>query len=608
MKFSEVAEALESLDVTTSRLKITSGLAEIFKKATPADTKCLSYLLLGDLRAKYESLVFNVAEKNMVSAFAGHLSEGREEICGQMSLLGGEKKQKCSSAGAKEFKDLVKKTGDVGLAVQELHTSTSKGLNVKQVYDALEKIALVEGAGAVEKKANLLIELICALDAVSSKYVIRIILGKLRLGFSEMTLLDALSWMKKGDKSLRPRLEDAYNVSADIGLIAKTLKDGGILAIEKMHAKPGMPIRPAAAERLADADAILKKMGPCVAQPKLDGMRLQVHKFSEGGKNIVKFFSRNMQDVTHMFPELSKAAERISTKSFIAEGEAIAVDAKTGKFLPFQQTAKRRRKENIAETSASIPMKLFIFDLLLAGRTLILEKSHEKRREELALLFGKGAFDKRKSVQLIEEESFENAEGLEKYFKECIKSGLEGIIAKRLDAPYKAGKRNFNWVKLKRLETGSLEDTIDCVVLGYYRGRGKRAKFGIGALLVGIFNTKKSRFESVAKIGTGLTNSEWKEYKRECDKIAVDDMPGNVNVLADSLKPDVWIEPKIVCLVRADEISKSPVHSAGAEKGKQGLALRFPRIMGKREDKSPNEATTLKELESLREIQEKKGK
>ncbi|MCK4499351.1 ATP-dependent DNA ligase, partial [Candidatus Babeliales bacterium] len=514
---------------------------------------------------------------------------------------------KVSSAGAKEFKALVKRLGDVGLAVQEVHKLMSSNLTVKTVYDSLEKICQVEGTGSVEKKAALLIDLVENLDSVSAKYVVRIISGKLRLGFSEMTLLDALSWMEKGDKSLRKQLEAAYNVSADIGLIAKALKEGGIKAIDAMHANPGIPIRPAAAERLADAQAIVKKMGPCAAQPKLDGMRLQVHQFKEDGKNVVKFFSRNLQDVTHMFPELASSVSKATTKSFIAEGEAIAFDPKTGKFLPFQETAKRRRKENVAEISASIPMRLYLFDLLFVGRSLILEKPHTERREKLVELFGEKAFDKRRAVQVIEEELFEDGKVLESYFNECIKNGLEGIIAKRLDAPYMAGKRNFNWVKLKRIETGSLDDTLDCVVLGYYRGRGKRAQFGIGALLVGIFNAKNAKFESVAKVGTGLTDTEWKKYKRECDKIALDEKPGNVSVSL-LLKPDVWVEPKIVCIVRADEISKSPQHTAGVKKGVAGLALRFPRIMGTRDDKSPNEATTLSELESLRKIQEQRGK
>ena len=134
--------------------------------------------------------------------------------------------------------------------------------------------------------------------------------------------------------------------------------------------------------------------------------------------------------------------------------------------------------------------------------------------------------------------------------------------------------------------------------MGYYLGKGKRAQFGIGAFLVGVYNKKEDIFQTIAKVGTGLKDADWKELKKNCDQFAVKNKPKNV-VCDKNLYPDVWVSPEIVCLIRADEITLSPVHSAGKTEKELGFALRFPRFMGYREDKSPDEATTVKEIKSM---------
>jgi DNA ligase-1 len=217
-------------------------------------------------------------------------------------------------------------------------------------------------------------------------------------------------------------------------------------------------------------------------------------------------------------------------------------------------------------------------------------------------LFKNKTIQKQGIVFAIEEKKIKKNKDLENYFKENITLGLEGLVVKKTDSVYQAGKRNFNWVKLKREETGHLQDTIDCVILGYYAGKGKRALFGIGALLVGIFNKRRDCFQTVAKIGTGLTDEGWKEIKKKSDREAVINKPKNVEC-AKELYPDVWCSPKIVCMVRADEITLSPLHTAGHTEKHHGMALRFPRFMGYRPDKSAFDATQVKELEELYEMQ-----
>jgi len=410
-----------------------------------------------------------------------------------------------------------------------------------------------------------------------------------------MTFLDALSWMEAGNKSLSKKIEHAYNVCADLGLVAATLKSNGISGIKHMSIQVGIPIRPAAAERLASPQAIVEKLGDCVAQPKLDGFRVQVHVKKTGSTAEVHFFSRNMLDMSDMFPDLKQLVMQLPVTSLICEGEAIVYDEDTDMFLPFQETVKRKRKHDIEAVSQDLPLQLYIFDLLYLDGRSMLEQTHQYRRNQLETIFKKV---NNPALQVISQQHITTGQQLEDYFLRTIGAGLEGLVVKREDAIYQPGKRNFNWIKLKREAHGSLLDTVDGVILGYYVGRGKRAKFGIGAFLLGVYDDQSDQFKTVAKVGTGLTDDEFKTLKKVCDELRVEHQPKNV-VCAKELVPDVWLEPKIVCVIKSEEITLSPVHTAGKIDNNPGFALRFPRFIEYRHDKSAIDATTVTELKRL---------
>lgn len=572
MKFSTVAQVFDEIQQVSGRLKITQLLADLLKKATPAEASMISFFSLGKLNPPHIGTQFQMAEKNLIGA-VGHLTNLAES----------------------DIKQKAKTLGDIGSVLESGGWKQQGDLTITQVYNELKNIEKISGTGAQAAKIKAMEKLLCQLDPIAAKFVVRIVVGKLRLGFSDMTIIDALSWMEVGDKSLRKIIEGAYNVCADIGFIAQALKKDGIKAIEKMKAQVGTPIRPAAAERQPTARAIIEKIGPCVAQPKLDGFRLQIHVDKTKKIPKIKFFSRNLLDMTHMFPDLTKAVSQLDVQELICEGEAIVYDPNTGSFLPFQETVKRKRKHGIEQAMQQMPLRVFLFDILYLDGTDYLSKTHAQRRTKLLSLF-KSA--KKDTVQVIEEKKIKTAKELEDYFNANIAAGLEGLVVKREDSIYQPGKRNFNWIKLKRQEEGHLEDTIDCVILGYYAGKGKRARFGIGAFLVGVYNKKEDRFETVAKIGTGLSDVQWKELKKKCDALEIKNRPSNV-VCPKELYPDVWTSPEIVCLVRADEITISPLHTAGKTKEKPGFALRFPRFMGYRPDKDPEQATSAKEIKNL---------
>ncbi|HEV2601618.1 MAG TPA: ATP-dependent DNA ligase [Candidatus Babeliales bacterium] len=573
MKFSMVTSFFDEIEKIQSRLRMTEILADLLNKSSEREAEIICNLALGQLNPAHRTLQFNIATAQMMKAIALLLEVPEAAV-----------------------QERAKQEGDLGLVVAQERWHGDAGLTVVEVDAALRVIATFSGHGSQEQKINAIYSLLKKVDPISAKFIVRIIIGKLRLGFSDMTLIDALSWMTVGDKSARDAIENAYNVCADIGYIARILKQEGMAAVEDMHAHVGIPIRPAAAERLPTARAIIEKIGVSIAQPKLDGFRLQIHiNNANADAPDIHFYSRNLTDMSFMFPDLVADLKKLPVTDMIAEGEAIVYDPHTGQFLPFQETVKRKRKHDIEAVMADFPLQLFLFDLLYINGQELLTKTHEERRAALLNLFKDFQSD---VIKVIEEKKVETAQELEEYFTANIAAGLEGLVVKKIDSVYRPGKRNFSWIKLKRQEEGHLEDTIDCVILGYYAGEGKRAQFGIGAFLVGIYNAQEDRFETVAKIGTGLKDHDWVELKQKCDANEIAEKPKNV-VCAKELYPDVWVDPVIVVMIRADEITISPLHAAGKTAENLGYALRFPRFMGYRLDKSVHEITTDQEIKQL---------
>ncbi len=460
------------------------------------------------------------------------------------------------------------------------------------MHKRLSQIAAASGDGSQQQKLDGFTSLLSDLDPASAKHLVRITLGKMRLGIGDPTVLDALSFAKKGDRSLRPVLEAAYNRTSDLGLIARTLWDAGEKGLDALKVRAGHPLRPQLAERLPNPEAVIKKLGTVGVQPKYDGLRVQIHKNADQ----VSLFSRNLESMTEMFPELVAAASKLKVKNVILDGEAIAYNPESEEYVPFQETTARRRKEDIEEFAARAPMRAFVFDVMFRDGSDLTPLPYERRFEIVQELLRKS--DTLVVAPLIKTDS---AEVLTRELLDNISRGLEGVVAKRLDSPYQAGARNFNWVKLKRNTSGQLTDTIDVVLLGYYRGKGKRAEFGTGALLAGVYDTDKDEFVTISKLGTGLSDQGWRDIHKRMASLEVAEKPARVN---SNFVPDVWLEPAIVVEVLADEITPSPRHTAGMSGDRPGFALRFPRIVSLRTaDKKAEDATSVREIREMFEQQ-----
>jgi len=574
MEFKNLAIYLSRLEATASRNKITEILAELFQKASEKEIDKICYLCLGELAPVYAGLDFNLAEKLMIRVISKAFGIPEEKI-----------------------KREYKRIGDLGeLTATIKRTVRTSKLSVDDVYKRLYEIAIEGGKGSVERKINKTAALLDDLDALSVKYVVRIPLGKLRLGFSELTILDALSWLLAGDKSKRQKIEAAFDVQADIGQIAKIIKSKKIKGLKAVKIQFGVPVMSALCQRLPNAEEIIKKMcrprDEVAVEPKYDGTRLQIH-WSKGATHI---FTRNLENVTHMFPDLIQALDReVKAREVIFDGEAIGFDQKNGKFLPFQETIKRKRKYEIGDKVKEIPLKYFAFDILYQdGRDLINVPFNERRR-----LLEKTVISGSKTILISPQIITESAQELRKFHDEQIKKGLEGVVVKKWKAPYDPGRRGYTWVKLKQekgKKGGGLADTLDCVVMGYYKGKGKRAKFGIGGFLVGVREKEgNDQFLTISKVGTGLSDEQWWEMRRRINEVKVKEKPKQY-LIDKNLFPDVWCTPKIVVEIEADNITKSPIHTAR-------YALRFPRLVRFRDDKAAEEATTLAEAEKLYRLQ-----
>jgi len=298
-----------------------------------------------------------------------------------------------------------------------------------------------------------------------------------------------------------------------------------------------------------------------------------------------------------MFPELVAAASNLEVGDVILDGEAIAYNPASEEYVPFQETTARRRKEGILEFAARAPMRAFVFDAMFRDGSDLTPMPYEQRFEIVRELIK--VSDTLLTAPLMKTDS---AEVLTRELLDNISRGLEGVVAKRLDSPYQAGARNFNWVKLKRNTSGQLTDTIDVVLLGYYGGKGKRAEFGAGALLAGVYDTDKDEFVTITKLGTGLSDEGWRAIHKRLANLEVPDKPARVN---SNIVPDAWLEPEIVVEVLADEITPSPRHTAGMTGDRPGFALRFPRIVSLRTgDKKPEDATSVREIREMFEQQQ----
>ena len=571
MKFLTLIQYFERLEATTKRLDMFEILAELFRLSNANEIDKIIYLVQEQLLPSFYTLEMGMSEKLLIRAITD-----------------------ASGKDLTEIQQHFRSSGDLGITTEHfLSGQHGTNLDVHTVYSQLCDLAELAGKGSVEQKVEALTALLHSATPTEAKYISRFVVGRMRLGTGNATILEALSLAKTGERKPKTILERGFNLCSDLGMVGRILFTDGISGIEKISPTVGSPIRMALCERVATPEDVIKKIGRCSVEPKLDGFRCQIHK----SKEEVEIFSRNLERTTPMFPELVQATKTaINAESIIFEGEALSYDDLTGELQPFQVTIQRKRKHGIVQAATDIPLKLFAFDLLYVNGEDWTNRAYSDRRKLLSSLITNNPV-----IELGHADETDDPAEFSRIFQTAIDKGAEGVVAKRLDGPYKAGARDFNWIKLKRSYKGTLADTVDVCLVGYFSGKGTRAEFGIGAVLATVYDPNTDTFKTVSRIGSGFSQEDWGRLRKVLDSNASESMPPRV---VSTLTPNVWVHPHTVITVMADEITRSAMHTCGKDENGIGYALRFPRAQGFiRSDKNPEDATTVSEIITMSESQ-----
>ncbi len=581
MLFSRFSEYLNQMTETSKRLELKSILSSLFLESG-SDIKKTVYLIQGKIAPDYEGKEIGLADKTILEILSEISGIDKDEITKKLA-----------------------KVGDIGTVAYEIKAKSSQqmlfqeDITIEDVFGTLKSISEKKGGGSTRIKRDLMKRLLLSGSPDDAKYIVRIALGKLRLGVADSTILQGLI-EAFNFVDLSEDVENYYNFSPDLGNLSEILKKDDRDEIRNFGPRTFVPFKVMLAERMQGIPSILEKMGGEVAfEYKYDGLRAQVH--IRDGK--IKIFSRGNEETTSQFPDVVEAMKRqVLIKDGIVDGELVPYNPETEEIYPFQEVSRRRgRKKDLLNIADEIPITLFLFDIVyLNGRDLS-RKGYSERRRNL-----EEAIQPTEKIKLARRIISSDASELEAFFELSIENGCEGIVAKSLseESIYRAGARGWNWIKYKRDYQSLVNDTFDLVVVGAFWGHGRRGKT-YGALLLASFNPDKGVYETFCKLGTGFTDEVLFSLPRIFSDLIVQGEPNNVDA---ALKPDVWIYPEKVMEVKGAEITVSPVHTCNKgliEKG-MGLALRFPRFTGRwRDDKKPESSTNSEEILEIYKNQKK---
>ena len=585
MEFSILASAFEKMESTTKRLELTDTLIDLFKRTPRGAVSKVVYLLQGKLRPDYEGVELGVAEKLAIRALS-----------------------KSSGASAREIEAQYQKDGDMGRAATAIMgrktqtTFVAEVITVERVYDTLFRIARSQGPNSQDMKTKYISSMLNDAEPTESGYILKILLGTLRFGIAENTIMDALAAAFTGDKKNRDHVERAYNVSSDLGAVADAVVSDGLQGARRFEAQLFRPIRPMLAERVKSEQDALAKMGAgLAAEYKLDGERVQIH--AGGGR--VEIFSRRLERITSHYPDIAeRIPEALNAGEAILEAEAVAINEKTGEFLPFQELMHRRRKHKVEKAVSEYPITVNFFDVLYVDGKSCMDMPYSDRRGILEDVVSGGGGGDGDYARCVTMSVISDASEMSEFMEGAINAGSEGLMLKMPSATYQAGARGSNWLKLKKEYRNELGDSLDLVVIGGFFGKGKRT--GIyGTLLLASYDDRNDSFASVCKVGTGFTDEDLDRlYQILHPKVTIRKNPR----IDSEMDADVWFEPELVVEVVASEITLSPIHRTAwdAVRKGAGLALRFPKYTGRiRDEKDPEDASTTHEVVTLYKGQKK---
>ncbi len=561
MRYSILADVYEHLEKTSKKLEKTRIIAELLKKTPDEELEKVVLLLRGSVFPSWSDEDLGMADKLVIKSL--------------------------SKAYGIEEKDVVKtfkEKGDLGLSAEELSKKkkqislAKKDLDVKTVFENLKKIAEQGGSGSQDRKINLVGELVSQASPKEARYIVRTVLYQLRVGVAEGIVRDSIA--KAFDVSPKA-VEKAWFLNQDFGYLAKVAKENGEDGLKKVKITLGSPSSVQLAEKSPSLQDALDAFDRLAIEFKYDGMRAQIHKDDEK----IWIYTRRLEDVTKAFPDIVEVCRKhIKCDKCILEGEALAINPKTGKPLPFQSLSQRiKRKYDIKRTIEEIPVKLDLFDVVYLDGKSLFDETFEERRKILEKLIkvvpGK--------IELAEQLVTKDFNKADKFYKRALKEGQEGVMVKNLEAAYQPGRRVAGgWLKVK-----PILETLDLVIIGATWGTGKRTGW-LGSYILGCKDAKTGEFLECGMMGTGV-----KEKKTETSDVTFDSLTKMLRPHIISEKGNtVKIKSQVVVEIAYEEIQKSPTYSSG-------YALRFPRLIRIRFDKGPEQADDTRRIETIYKAQ-----
>jgi len=578
MKYMDLALALENMEKTSSRLELIKILVDLFHKSDNQIIYKIAYLIQGKIAPDFTGVEIGIAEKLAIKSISKSTATSVIEIIKTYNEIG--------DLGDVTYKALSRKTQT---------TFMKEVVTVERVFKTFYKISNLSGPGSQNMKMKYISSLLNDSEPLEGKFIIKTLLGTLRLGIADNTIMDSLSLAYTNSKKNRMLLENAYNVSSDLGKVAECVSQNGLNGLTKFKVSVFNPIRPMLADRIKNEN-VFNKVKCIGLEYKLDGERAQIH---IKDKRIM-IFSRSLENITKHYPDVSnKVINDIKVCNAILEAEIVAIDESTGEHLPFQELMHRRRKHKIEVAVSTYPITVNFFDVLYLNGENLMDCEYTFRRKKLNMLIKEDNV-----IKIIPMKIATNVIEVNNFLKNSIESRCEGIMLKTLDSFYKAGMRGSNWLKLKPEYKNNLGDSLDLIVIGAFFGKGRRAG-RYGTMLLSTYDDKTDTFPTICKIGSGFTDENLKYFHQSLSNKITLKKNYRIN---SKIEADVWFEPEIVIEVLASEITLSPIHRTAHNMIKKGhgLALRFPKFTGKiRLDKIPESASTQEEIITIYKNQKK---
>lgn len=556
MKYKLLAELYEELSGTTKRLKKIEILSRFLKELHESDKEVL-YLLMGDIYPEYNKSKIGISSQLAIKAISKATGTSSEQV-------------------VKEWKSI----GDLGKVAEKLtshkkqHTLQSHILTTEKVIENLRKLPELEGKGTIDRKIALITELLTSASAVEALYLVRTLMGDLRIGIKESTIKESLALAYfKGDKEQAVKIQDAINKSNDLASVFEIVKRGKTGELGRVKLEIGKPIKVMLAEKAKNIKEGFETVGkPAAIEYKYDGFRLVIHKKG----NDVKLFTRRLENVTKQFPDVVECIKKyVKGDSLILDSEAVGYDRKTKEYKPFQAISQRiKRKYDIEKIQEELPVEVNVFDILYYNGKSLLNEPFRKRTELIRKIIENHPYKIIHSKQIITDDEKKT----EEFYRQALKDNQEGIMMKNLDAIYNPGRRVGDMIKIKPEERD-----FDLVITGGEYGTGKRR----GWISSFILSCKdKDKYLEIGKVGTGL------KEKKEEGTLSFHELTERVKpYITEEKGKNVKIKPKIVVSVTYQEIQRSPTYSSG-------FALRFPRFTALRPDRSASDITSLKQIEN----------